>query len=143
MTFGRLISRAGFAPVTGTKLEPLTVRDLFSRYILGIDMLPRQNMAGTRLVMERLFQTYGMPQVIRTDNGSPLRCCGALGLTRLSAWWVRLGIHVEFIEPGHPEQNGAHEQMHRIHKAETLNPPARTLNGHKRRTKQWCREVHS
>jgi putative transposase len=126
----------------GAKWEPLTVRDLFSRYILGIYLLPQQNMAGTRLVMEGLFQTYGMPQVIRADNGSPFGATGALGLTRLSAWWIRLGIDVEFIEPGHPEQNGAHEQMHRVYKAETLNPPARTLRGHKRRTKQWCREYN-
>ena len=126
----------------GTKLEPLTVRDLFSRYILGIYILPRQNMAGTRQVMEGLFQTYGMPQVIRADNGSPFGATGALGLTRLSAWWIRLGIQVEFIEPGHPEQNGAHEQMHHIYKAETLNPPARTLSHHKRRTQQWCREYN-
>src|SRR4051812_45127460 len=126
----------------GTKLEPLTVRDLFSRYILGIYMLPQQNMAGTRLVMEGLFRTYGLPQVIRADNGSPFGATGALGLTQLSAWWVRLGIHVEFIEPGHPEQNGAHEQMHRVYKAETLNPPARTLSGQQRRTRQWCREYN-
>lgn len=126
----------------GTKLEPLTVRDLFSRYILGIFMLPQQNMADTRLVMEGLFRVYGLPQVIRADNGSPFGATGALGLTRLSAWWVRLGIHVEFIEPGHPEQNGAHEQMHRVYKAETLNPPARTLSGQQRRTKQWCREYN-
>lgn len=126
----------------GSKLEPLTVRDLFSRYIFGIYMLPQQNMAGARLVLERLFQIYGLPQVIRADNGSPFGATGALGLTRLSAWWVRLGIRVEFIEPGHPEQNGAHEQMHRVYKAETLNPPAHTPAGQKRRTKQWCREYN-
>jgi hypothetical protein len=105
-------------------------------------MLPQQNMAGTRLVMEGLFRTYGMPRAIRADNGSPFGATGALGLTRLSAWWVRLGIHVEFIEPGHPEQNGAHEQMHRVYKAETLNPPAHTSSRHKRRTGQWCREYN-
>jgi len=126
----------------GTKLEPLTVRDLFSRYILGIHLLSQQNMAGARKVMEGLFQTYGIPRVIRVDNGSPFGATGALGLTRLSAWWVRLGIRVEFIEPGHPEQNGAHEQMHRVYKDETLNPPAHTLSGHKRRTRQWCREYN-
>ena len=131
-----------FRTSDGTKLEPLTVRDLFSRYLLGIFMLPQQNMADTRLMMEGLFRVYGLPQVIRADNGSSFGATGALGLTRLSAWWVRLGIHVEFIEPGHPEQNGAHEQMHRIYKAETLNPPARTLRGQQRRTKQWCREYN-
>ena len=126
----------------GTKLEPLTVRDLYSRYILGIDLMPQQNMADTRLAMERLFRIYGLPQVIRADNGSPFGATGALGLTRLSAWWVRLGIRVEFIEPGRPGQNGSHEQMHRIYKAENLQPPAQTLRGHKQRTREWVREYN-
>lgn len=126
----------------GRKLEPLTIRDLFSRYILAIQLLPQQDMEGTRRVLEGLFRTYGLPQVIRADNGSPFGATGALGLTRLSAWWVRLGIRVEHIEPGHPEQNGAHEQMHRVYKAETLNPPAPTVRGQKHRTRQWCREYN-
>ena len=126
----------------GTRVEPLTIRDLASRYILGFYLLPRQSVAGVRLVMERLFKRYGLPQVIRVDNGSPFGATGALGLTRLSAWWIKLGIKVEFIEPGHPEQNGAHEQMHRIYKAETLQPVARTLRSQKNRTRQWCREYN-
>jgi hypothetical protein len=65
-----------------------------------------------------------------------------LGLTLLSAWWVKLGIQVEFIDPGHPEQNGAHEQMHRVYKAETLNPPSASMRGQKRRTRQWCWEYN-
>jgi hypothetical protein len=63
-------------------------------------------------------------------------------LTRLSAWWVKLGIQVQFIEPAHPEQNGAHEQMHRMYKAETLSPGMPSLRGQKRRTKQWCWEYN-
>jgi putative transposase len=126
----------------GTKVEPLTVRDLASRYILGFYLLPRQSVEGVRRVMERLFKLYGLPQVIRVDNGSPFGATGALGLTRLSAWWIKLGIKVEFIEPGHPEQNGAHEQMHRVYKAETLHPVARTLRGQKNRTRQWCWEYN-
>ena len=126
----------------GTKVEPLTVRDLASRYILGFDLLPRQSVEGVRLVLERIFKIYGLPQVIRVDNGSPFGATGALGLTRLSAWWIKLGIRVEFIEPGHPEQNGAHEQMHRVYKAETLQPVAWTLRGQKNRTGQWCWEYN-
>jgi len=125
-----------------TKVEPLTVRDLASRYLLGFDLLPQQNIAGARLVFERLFKKYGMPQVIRVDNGSPFGATGALGLTRLSAWWVKLGIKVEFIEPGHPEQNGGHEQMHRVYKAETLSPAALRLAGQRRRTRRWCWEYN-
>jgi putative transposase len=126
----------------GSKAEPLTVRDLASRYLLGFDLLAQQNMALARLAFEKLFKTYGMPQAIRVDNGSPFGATGALGLTRLSAWWVKLGIKVEFIEPGHPEQNGAHEQMHRVYKAETLNPAAFSLRAQGRRTRQWCWEYN-
>lgn len=131
-----------FRTSDGTKVEPLTIRDLASRYILGFYLLARQSVEGVRLVMEGLFQQYGIPLVIRVDNGSPFGASGALGLTRLSAWWIKLGIKVEFIEPGHPEQNGAHEQMHRVYKAETLQPVARTLRGQKNRTRQWCWEYN-
>ena len=126
----------------GTKVEPLTIRDLASRYILDFCLLAQQNAGVARVASERVFQENGIPRVIRVDNGSPFGSTGALGLTRLSAWWVKLGIRVEFIEPGHPEQNGAHEQMHRVYKAETLHPAARNLRGQKRRTRQWCREYN-
>jgi hypothetical protein len=72
------------------------------------------------LAFEVIFREFGIPLVIRCDNGSPFGSTGALGLTRLSAWWLKLGIRVEFIEAGHPEQNGGHEQMHRVYKAEIL-----------------------
>jgi putative transposase len=126
----------------GDRVEPLTVRDLASRYILDFCLMPRQNVEAARLAFEAIFQEYGIPQVIRADNGSPFGSTGALGLTRLSAWWVKLGIRVEFIEPGHPEQNGAHEQMHRVYKAETLNPPSASVRGQKQRTRRWCWEYN-
>jgi putative transposase len=126
----------------GTRVELLTVRDLASRYILNFCLMPRQNVEAGQLAFTRIFQEYGIPDVIRVDNGSPFGSSGALGLTRLSAWWIKLGIRVEFIEPGHPEQNGAHEQMHRIYKAETLNPPAASLRGQKGRTRRWCWEYN-
>ena len=126
----------------GTRLEPLTVRDLASRYILDICLMPRQNVAAGQLAFAGIFREFGIPRAIRADNGSPFGSTGALGLTRLSAWWVKLGIRVEFIEPGHPEQNGAHEQMHRVYKAETLNPASSNVRGQKRRTQQWCWEYN-
>jgi transposase InsO family protein len=126
----------------GTRVEPLTVRDLASRYILKFCLMPRQNVEAARLAFTGIFREYGMPQVIRVDNGSPFGSTGALGLTRLSAWWVKLGIRVEFIEPGHPEQNGAHEQMHRVYKAETLNPPAATVRAQKGRSRRWYWEYN-
>lgn len=126
----------------GTRIEPLTVRDLASRYILAIDFLERQNIQECRVSFERIFKQYGLPRVIRVDNGSPFGATGALGLTRLSAWWLKLGIGVEFIEPGHPEQNGAHEQFHRVYKQETLLPPAGSRRGQKRRSEQWRQQYN-
>jgi transposase InsO family protein len=126
----------------GQRVEPLTVRDLASRYILDFCLMPRQNVEAARMAFERIFREYGIPQVIRADNGSPFGSIGALGLTRLSAWWLKLGIRVEFIEPGHPEQNGAHEQMHRVYKAETLNPSSAGVRGQKQRTRRWCWEYN-
>jgi putative transposase len=126
----------------GTRVEPLTVRDLASRYILAVVLLGRQNMKESRLAFERIFREYGLPQVIRVDNGSPFGSTGALGLTGLSAWWVKLGIRVEFIAPGRPDQNGAHEQVHRVYKEETLQPVAFTMRAQKNRSARW-RETYN
>ncbi len=121
----------------GRRVEPLTVRDLSSRYILAIVLFRQQNVRECRRAFESIFAEYGLPQVIRADNGTPFGSTGALGLTRLSAWWVKLGIRVEFTAPGHPEQNGAHEQMHRVYQEETLQPPAVNLRAQKRRSERW------
>ena len=126
----------------GARVEPLTVRDLASRFILAFCCLRCQNVKVARAAFEAIFRQYGIPRAIRCDNGSPFGSIGALGLTLLSAWWVKLGIQVEFIDPGHPEQNGAHEQMHRVYKAETLNPASASMRGQKRRTRQWCWEYN-
>jgi putative transposase len=123
----------------GTRVEPLTVRDLASRYLLAIVLLPRASMAPSHAAFVRIFRQYGLPRVIRADNGCPWGAYGALGLTRLSAWWVKLGICVEFIAPGRPDQNGAHEQVHRVYKAETLQPAAGTRHGQQRRSERWRR----
>lgn len=81
----------------------------------------------------RLFQEYGLPEILRTDNGVPF-ATGALGrLSQLSVWWIRLGIYPELIEPAHPEQNGRHERMHRTLKRATARPPAPTPQRQQRR----------
>jgi putative transposase len=96
------------------RIEPLTVRDAYSRYILCAEVMADSKSATVKSRFERLFEMYGLPQTIRSDNGSPFACTKApLGLSRLSAWWVALGINLDRIAPGHPEQNGAHERMHR------------------------------
>ena len=117
----------------GQRCEPLTVRDLFSRYVLAVVLLPNQSDAAVRRAMVQIFRRYGLPKVIRVDNGAPFGGKGALGLSRLSVWWLRLGITVEFVRPAHPEDNGAHEQMHRVLRADVATPPAPSVAAQKRR----------
>lgn len=121
----------------GTRIEPLTVRDMASCYILAAVLLPGTQLEPCRAAFRRIFRQHGLPDAIRVDNGTPFGATGAWGLTRLSAWWVKLGIRVEFIEPGQPGQNAAHEQMHRVYKDETLQPPARTRAVQQRRSERW------
>jgi putative transposase len=123
----------------GQRVEPLTVRDAFSRYLLTVRLLKDQSWEPTCRIFKRLFRQNGCPAVLRADNGTPFGSKGACGLTRLSAWWTALGIRVEFITPGHPEQNGAHEQMHRVLKAETTRPPSSHLRAQQRRTDRWVK----
>jgi putative transposase len=101
---------------------PLTTSDLFSRFLLTVESLDGTDEEQARPVYEEAFRLYGLPLVIRSDNGPPFASTGLLGLTRLSVWWMRLGIVHQRIEPGHPEQNAQHERMHRTLKAETTRP---------------------
>jgi hypothetical protein len=123
-------------------VDPLTVRDLFSRYVLAAHVLRNQQYEPVRQSFLALFRRYGYPKVIRVDNGSPFGSAGAAGLSQLSAWWTVLGIRVEFIAPGHPEQNGAHEQMHRIFKAEITQPPSSNLRAQQRRANRWIKQYN-
>ncbi len=122
-----------FRTGSGATCFPLTVADGFSRYLLGCQGLPAPTHAATHPVFRRLFQAYGLPQIIRTDNGVPFATSALGRLSRLSVWWIRLGIAPELIEPAHPEQNGRHERMHRTLKRETAWPPAATLAAQQRR----------
>lgn len=98
----------------GQRCEPLTVRDAFSRYLLSVSIPPDARTQTIRQEFIRIFETYGLPATIRSDNGRPFAVSTApLGLSRLSAWWLVLGIDLDRTEPGHPEQNGGHERMHR------------------------------
>ncbi len=128
-----------FRTADGQRVEPLTVRDLFSRYLLSVRLLQTQSWRQARRVFLRLFREKGYPSVIRVDNGGPFGSKGPVGLSRLSAWWTVLGIRVEFIRPGHPEQNGAHEQMHRVLKAETTHPVSTHPRAQQRRTDRWVK----
>ena len=106
-----------------TVCYPLTVRDVASRYTLDIRAQYSTAAHGVFAVMEDLFQRYGLPSCIRSDNGVPFATSGLARLSELAVWWLRLGISLDLITPGRPGENGSHEQMHRVLKAETSRPP--------------------
>lgn len=109
------------------KCYPLTISDNYSRFLLGCWGLTRPNFEQTKPYFEKAFIRNGLPLAIRTDNGQPFASRGLGGLSRLSVWFIKLGIVPERIEPGCPEQNGRHERMHRTLKEATANPPKNNL----------------
>ncbi len=121
---------------------PLTVRDGFSRFVLRCDGLLGTGYEATRRRFERAFAEYGLPERIRSDNGGPFAGPGLGGLSRLSLWWLRLGIGLERIAKGHPEQNGSHEQFHAVLKAETARPPALNVHAQQQRFRRFCVEYN-
>lgn len=110
-----------------TLCYPLTVTDCFSRAILLCEALESTKGEEVKRCLQRVFQEKGLPKVIRSDNGTPFASTGLCGLSALSVWLLRQGIQCERIEPGHPEQNGQHERMHRVLKAEATRPAQHTL----------------
>lgn len=111
----------------GTRCDPLTITDNYSRYLLRCQAIrPTTGYQSVKPVFEAAFREYGLPIAIRTDNGSPFATTTVASLSRLSIWWLKLGIVPERIEPGKPAQNGRHERMHRTLKQETASPPKRT-----------------
>jgi transposase InsO family protein len=122
----------------GRLCYPLTVADGFSRFLLAIQGLDSVAESQAWPVFERLFREYGLPEAIRSDNGSPFASARAVArLSRLSVRWAKLGIRLERIEPGHPEQNGRHERMHRTLKQETARPPAESRSAQQERFDQF------
>lgn len=126
----------------GTVVYPLTISDAFSRYLLCCDAVLAPDAKSVRPLFEAAFRQFGLPAAIRSDNGAPFASTGAGGLTELSAWWVRLGIVHERIEPGHPEQNGRHERMHRTLKQEVASPPAKSFLAQQRALRRFRREYN-
>jgi putative transposase len=112
----------------GRYCYPLTVTDFANRYLIGCEALCNTHTQYAVTVFERLFREYGLPKSIRTDNGIPFASGWALfGLTTLSVWWLRLGIALERIKPGRPQQNGRHERMHLTLKKEATKPAGKNL----------------
>lgn len=134
--------KGDFRTGDGRRCYPLTLTDAFSRVLLRCAALRSTKTVGVRPVFEAAFREFGLPDRMRTDNGTPFASRGAGGLSRLSVWWVKLGIHHERIEPGHPEQNGRHERMHRTLKQETAAPPAATLRRQQVRFDAFQREYN-
>ena len=122
---------------------PLTVTDNFSRYLLGCQALRSTSCSDAKPVFRRLFQEFGLPQRIRTDNGVPFATVSLARLSTLSAWFVRLGIMPELIEPGKPQQNGRHERMHRTLKAEATRPPAANCGTQQRTFNRFRQEFNN
>jgi transposase InsO family protein len=126
----------------GRYCYPLTVTDGFSRYLIGCQGLHSTAVDSSRAVFARLFREYGLPQYIRTDNGVPFATNTLARLSRLSAWWVQLGVLPQLIEPGRPQQNGRHERMHRTLKAEATRPPSASLRSQQPRFDHFRREFN-
>ena len=121
---------------------PLTLSDLFSRFLLGCEGLEDTKGRGARPACEMVFREHGLPWVMLMDNGSPFASPGLLGLTRLSVWWMRLEIRLERIEPGHPEQNGSHERMHRTLKEDTTRPARENILAQQERFDEFREEFN-
>ena len=130
-----------FRTADGQRCDPLTLADAYSRYVLCCRHTA-MTARGVRPWLERAFRTYGLPDVLRTDNGAPFASTGPARLSRLAVWWLRLGIRWDRIDPGHPEQNGRHERFHLTLQQETATPPAPTLRAQQRRFDRARREFN-
>jgi transposase InsO family protein len=113
-----------FRTMDGVRCDPLTITDAHSRYLLRCLVVDRTETAQVQAVFDAVFRECGLPEVIHTDNGAPFASYGLGALSRLSIWWIKLGIIPERSRPGHPEENGRHERMHLTLKQETADPPA-------------------
>jgi putative transposase len=131
-----------FRTLDGIYCYPLTVVDGFSRYILACQSMLAPKRDPVKQAFTRLFKEYGLPTRIRTDNGTPFASTSIARLSRLSVWWMRLGITPELIEPGCPQQNGRHERMHRTLKQATTIPPAADLKWQQKRFDQFINEFN-
>lgn len=131
-----------FAVGDGTRCHPLTITDGASRYLIKCEALTEPKEDPVRRHFELAFREFGLPDRIRSDNGSPFATKAIGGLSRLSVWWIQLGIVPERIEPGHPEQNGRHERMHRTLKQCTASPPQANLADQQRTFDRFRRDYN-
>lgn len=131
-----------FRMSNGRYCYPLTLTDAHSRFLLGVRALEGTGTVGARRFFESAFEEFGLPGFIRSDNGGPFASPGLGGLSKLSVWWIRLGITPLRGRPGHPQDNGRHERMHRTLKAETTRPPEATTDKQQKRFDAFRREFN-
>ena len=124
----------------GRRVDPLTISDAWSRYLLRCQVVEKTDSERVRAIFEAAFREYGMPEAIRTDNGAPFASTAVGGLSRLSVWWIKLGIVPERIQAGHPEQNGRHERMHRTFELEV--DPAKEWRAQQREQDRFRHEFN-
>jgi len=125
----------------GTRCEPLTITDSFSRYLISVSSTTNTRAEQARPQFEKAFHEHGLPDAIRSDNGPPFASIGVTGLTGLSVWWAKLGIAHERIDPGQPQQNGRHERFHRT-LLEAMQPPCANRLAQERRFEVFMREYN-
>ena len=126
----------------GRRCDPLTVTDLHSRFILKIDALEEARTSFAKAAFRALFRRQGIPEIIRVDNGAPFASQGPGGLSKLSVWWIGLGIEVQFSRPACPQDNGCHERMHRTMKAECCRPPSVNGLAQQQRFDRWRKDFN-
>ncbi|MGA8872611.1 MAG: IS481 family transposase [Candidatus Acidiferrales bacterium] len=131
-----------FAAQDGARIDPLTISDAYSRYLLRCQQVEKTNGEHVQAIFEGAFRERGLPWAIRTDNGPPFASRAIAGLSRLAVWWMKLGIVPERIAAGHPEQNGRHERMHRTLQQETAAPSAANRRAQQRAFDRFRREYN-
>ncbi|HYD83726.1 MAG TPA: DDE-type integrase/transposase/recombinase [Opitutus sp.] len=129
--------KGSFRTHDARRVYALTVRDATTHYVLAVRHAPKPDDVTVRTIFIRLFRRYGLPRALQMDNGTPFGAVGPLGLSRLSVWWLRLGIELRFSRPACPQDNPAHEQMHGVLKAETTRPPSANPQAQQRRFDRW------
>jgi transposase InsO family protein len=130
-----------FRTADGSRCDPLTVTDAYSRYVLVCEIVAPLH-EPVQAALRAAFERYGLPKAIRSDNGPPFAANGPGGLTRLSLGWLKAGIALERIDPGKPQQNGRHERFHLTLKQETSRPPAATPSAQQARFDAFCRDYN-
>jgi transposase InsO family protein len=126
----------------GERIDPLTISDTCSRYLLRCQAVEKSDTERVQAIFEAAFREHGMPRAMRTDNGPPFASRAIAGLSRLSLWWIKLGISPQRIQAGHPEQNGRHERMHRTLKEATVSPPQANRRAQQRAFDTFRREYN-